>query len=100
MFNEDLTSAAGPWGVSFSANLTSDETGIGTWNEEQFLFALRNGKLKGLPGSRPLLPPMPWQAIRNYSDDELKAMFAYLKSTKPISNMVPPATPPVTQRKM
>ena len=96
----DLTSWVGPWGISFSANLTSDTTGIGTWNEDQFIYAIRNGKLKGLAGSRMLLPPMPWPAFRNLNDDELKAIFAYLKSTKPINNMVPPAAPPVVQHKM
>ena len=96
----DLTAWVGPWGISYTANLTSDETGIGTWNEDQFLFAIRNGKQKGLAGSRMLLPPMPWQSYRNLNDDELKAIFAYLKSTKPISNMVPPPAPPVIQRKM
>ncbi len=47
-----------------------------------------------------LLPPMPWPAFKNLNDDELKAIFAYLKSTKPISNMVPPPAPPVVQHKM
>lgn len=97
---QTLTAWIGPWGISYTANLTSDETGIGTWNEDQFIFAIRNGKLKGLAGSRDLLPPMPWQSIRNSTDDELKAIFAYLKSTKPISNMVPPPAPPVVQHKM
>lgn len=98
--SQTLTAWVGPWGISFSANLTSDTTGIGMWSEDQFLFAMRNGKLKGLAGSRMLLPPMPWQSYRNLSDDELKAIFAYLKSTKPINNMVPPPAPPVIQRKM
>src|SRR4030095_9745887 len=60
MFSPDLTSAAGPWGVSFAANLTSDETGIGNWKEEQFIKAIREGKWKGLDNTRQLLPPMPW----------------------------------------
>ena len=94
----DLTSWVGPWGISYTANLTSDDSGIGTWSEDQFIYAIRNGKLKGLPGSRMLLPPMPWPAIRNHTDDELKAIFAYLKSTKPINNIVPPPAPPVVQR--
>jgi len=97
---QTLTAWVGPWGISYSANLTSDDSGIGTWSEEQFIYALRNGKLKGLPGSRMLLPPMPWQAIKHHTDDELKAIFAYLKSTKPINNLVPPPAPPVVQRKM
>lgn len=91
-----LTSWVGPWGVSYTANLTSDSTGIGMWKEEQFLYAIRNGKMKGLPGGRMMLPPMPWQAIRHHTDDELKAIFAYLKSTKPIVNVVPPPLPPVS----
>lgn len=90
-----LTGWMGPWGVSFTANLTSDETGIGTWQESQFINALRNGKFKGLDASRTLLPPMPWQSYRHMTDDELKAIFAYLKSTKPIANIVPDALPPL-----
>jgi hypothetical protein len=100
IITNDLTAWVGPWGISYTANLTSDETGIGTWSEDQFLYAIRNGKQKGFAGSRMLLPPMPWQTFRNLTGDELKAMFAYLKSTKPVSNMVPPPAPPVVQRKM
>jgi len=92
---QDLTSWVGPWGISYTANLTSDSTGIGNWTEGQFMYAIRNGKYKGMENSRPLLPPMPWQMYRNFSDDELKAIFAYLKSTKPIRNIVPAPKPPV-----
>lgn len=95
VITSDLTSWVGPWGISFTANLTSDETGIGNWKEEQFMYALREGKFKGLAGSRPLLPPMPWPMYKNMTDDELKAIFAYLKTTKPIKNVVPPPVPPV-----
>lgn len=90
----DLTAAAGPWGVSFAANLTSDETGIGNWSEEQFERALRHGLYKGLEGSRPLLPPMPWQNLVDLKPDDMKAIFAYLKSTKPVENVVPAPIPP------
>ena len=100
IITNDLTAWVGPWGISYSANITSDTTGIGMWSEDQFLFAIRNGKQKGLAGSRMLLPPMPWQSLRNLTDDELKAIFSYLKSTKPVSNMVPPLALPVVQRKM
>ncbi|MEI6947719.1 diheme cytochrome c-553 [Paraflavisolibacter sp. H34] len=89
-----LTAWAGPWGVSYTANLTSDSTGIGGWNEGQFLYAIRNGKYKGMENGRPLLPPMPWQMYRHMTDDELKAIFAYLKSTRPVRNIVPPPLPP------
>jgi len=90
----DLTEWVGPWGISFSANLTPDPTGIGNWTEEQFIRALREGVAKGIPGSRPILPPMPWEMIRNMTDDEMKAVFAYLNSIKPIENVVPAPIPP------
>ena len=94
MFNDHMTAIFGPWGVSFAANLTSDNTGIGLWTEEQFIRAIREGKLKGLEGSRPLHPPMPWPAYRNLTDEDLKAIFAFLKTVPPIENVVPqPVTP-------
>ena len=95
----DLTSWVGAWGISYTANLTSDPTGIGNWKEEQFIYAIREGKMKGLAGSRPMLPPMPWQMYRNMTDGELKAIFAYLKTTKPVHNVVPQPTPPVSTEK-
>lgn len=95
-YSNDLTSWVGPWGVSFAANISSDSTtGIGNWSEEQFMLCLRKGKYMGLEKARDLLPPMPWQAFRNMSDDELKAVFAYLKSTKSIHNIVPQPVPPM-----
>lgn len=94
MVTNDLTTWVGPWGTSYTANLTSDETGLGNWTEGQFIYAIREGKYKGLPGSRNLLPPMPWQMFRNFKDEELKAIFAYLKTTTPIKNVVPPPLPP------
>ncbi len=59
LFSGDLTAAAGPWGVSFSANITSDSTGIGNWSEEQFNKAIKMGKYKGLDSTRMLLPQCP-----------------------------------------
>lgn len=92
--NMGLTAFVGPWGVSFSANLTPDDTGIGNWSFEQFQTAIRQGKSKGLETNRPLLPPMPWQMIRHLTDEDLRAVFTYLKSIKPVSNLVPqPITP-------
>ncbi len=92
----DLTEWVGPWGTSYAANLTPHETGLGNWSEEQFFKALREGKFKGLDGSRTLLPPMPWEMFKHFSDDEIKAIFAYLKSVKPVDNIVPAALPPVS----
>jgi hypothetical protein len=94
LMNEDITSAAGPWGVSFAANLTSDQTGTGNWTEENFKRAIKEGKYKGLEGSRTLLPPMPWTNFATIRDDDVKAIFAYLKSTRPVKNVVPMPVPP------
>lgn len=95
----DLTTWIGPWGVSYTANLTPDGTGTGNWQESNFLTAIREGKLHGIQSARSLMPPMPWQEYRKMSDDELKAIFAYLKSIKPISNNVPEYQPPVSAGK-
>lgn len=89
LLGSDLTSAVGPWGMSFSGNLTSDETGIGNWTEENFVRAIRKGKYKGLENSRPLLPPMPWFVYKNMNDEDLTSIFAYLKTVRPVENVVP-----------
>ena len=89
LFNMMNTAAVGPWGVSFSANLTPDPSGIGNWSEEQFIIALTEGKNKGIRTARPLLPPMPWQNYTGMKKEDVVAMFAYLKSIKPIQNAVP-----------
>jgi hypothetical protein len=89
LFGADLTSAVGPWGMSFAGNITSDETGIGNWSEAQFIKALREGKFKGMDNTRPLLPPMPWFAYKNMTDDDLKSIYAFLKTVKPVENVVP-----------
>lgn len=93
-----MTSWVGPWGISYAGNLTSDESGIGNWQESNFIKAIREGKYKGIDGSRTLLPPMPWQWYRMMSDEELKAIFAYLKTTKPVKNVVPSAEPPLAMQ--
>ena len=82
------TAFAGPWGVTFARNLTPDKTtGIGGWTEDAFINVLREGMLK---------PPMPALAYGLLSDDDLKAMFTYLATLKPVSNLVPfrQLTPP------
>jgi hypothetical protein len=89
LFAMGLTSAVGPWGQSYAANISSDATGIGNWTEEQFMTAIRFGKYKGAKDGRDLLPPMPWFMYKNLSDTDLKAIFAYLKTTKPVENRVP-----------
>ncbi|WP_153798325.1 c-type cytochrome [Foetidibacter luteolus] len=94
LFNMTNTATVGPWGISFSANLTPDESGIGSWTEAQFIKAIREGKSKGLDGTRPILPPMPWPSYAKATDEDLKAVFAYLKSIKPVKNVVPQPVPP------
>jgi cytochrome c553 len=89
LLSDDLTTAVGSWGQSFAANLTSDPTGTGNWKEEQFIKAIREGKYKGLDNTRPLLLPMPWFVYKNLTDDDLKSIFAYLQTTKPVKNVVP-----------
>jgi len=91
--NNDLTAWVGPWGVSFAKNLTPDpQTGIGGWTEAIFMKAMRTGKDMG--AGRDILPPMPWQGIGQMTDQDLKDIFAYLKSLKPIVNKVPEPIPP------
>lgn len=94
LFGMDGTTTVGPWGTTFSANLTSDATGIGNWTEEQFKRALTQGLFKGLEGSRPLLPPMPWQNYKDIKDEDVHAIFTYLQSTRPVENVVPAPLPP------
>lgn len=94
-----FTAWVGPWGISYSANLTPDETGTGKWTEDQFLYALKNSVSKGLAGSRPLMPPMSLMPVKHMTDDELKAIFAYLRTVKPIKNNSVQPTPPVLAMK-
>ena len=91
--NHDLTAWVGLWGTSFSANLTPDEaTGIGAWTEKQWLQTFRTGKHLGT--GRPILPPMPIKELAQMEEEDLKAIFAYLMSIKPIRNAVPQPIPP------
>ena len=89
-----LTAWSGPWGVSFTANLTPDkETGVlSDFTEEQFLQTMRTGRHQGQ--GRQILPPMPWQNVGQMTDDDLKAVFAYLRQIPPLKNKVPDPIPP------
>ena len=84
------TAYAGPWGVSYAANLTPDQnTGLGIWTEDMFVKALRTGK--HMATSREILPPMPWPSYGKMTDADLKSVYAYLRTIKPITNHVPDA---------
>jgi mono/diheme cytochrome c family protein len=89
-----LTAWSGPWGVSFTANLTPDkETGVlRDFTEEQFIQTMRTGRHQGQ--GRQILPPMPWPLIGKMTDEDLKAVFAYLRQIAPVRNKVPDPIPP------
>lgn len=83
-----MTAWNGPWGTSFTANLTPDpDTGLGRWTEKNFIDTIRTGRRMGM--GRPILPPMPIPVVQNYTDEDLAAIFAYLQSLKPLRNHVP-----------
>jgi hypothetical protein len=91
--SNDMTVWVGPWGVSFTANLTPDKnTGLGNWTEAMFIKAMRTGKHMG--EGRMILPPMPWQGVATLPDGDLRAIFAYLHSLKPVNNPVHDPIPP------
>ncbi len=74
----------GPWGTVTSANITPDPSGISYYDESTFLQAMRKGRV----GARPLNPLMPWRAFANMTDEDLKAIFAFLRTVKPVQNRV------------
>jgi mono/diheme cytochrome c family protein len=91
-----MTAWAGPWGVSFAANLTPDrDTGLGRWTEREFVDAMRSGRHQGR--GRPILPPMPVQNVAAMTDADLSAVFAYLRSIPAIRNAVPDPVPPAPE---
>lgn len=92
------TAYAGPWGLSFAANLTPDpDTGLGRWSEDDFVQTVRTGRHLGR--GRQVLPPMPIPVYSQMTDDDLRAVFAYLKSVPAIRNKVPePLAPPMAAR--
>jgi len=95
-FAATMTAWAGPWGVSFTRNLTPDkETGLGDWTEQNFIATIRTGKRMGK--GRDLLPPMPFPAFKNMNDGDLKAIFAYLRTIPIVKNKVPEPIPPAGQ---
>lgn len=87
------TAWAGPWGISYTANLTPDpETGLGKWTLRNFVETIRTGRHMGR--GREVLPPMPVQVYRNWTDADFEAVFSYLRSVPAIKNRVPEPLPP------
>ena len=67
-----------------SANITPDATGIGYYDEALFIRTMRTGSV----GARPLHVPMPWWNFRNMTDEDLKDVFAFLRTVKPVHHAV------------
>jgi mono/diheme cytochrome c family protein len=87
------TAWSGPWGVSFTANLTPDlETGLGRWTLRNFKDTIRSGRHLGR--GRPILPPMPIPMYKHMTDEDLEAVFSYLRTIPAVSNRVPEPRPP------
>jgi mono/diheme cytochrome c family protein len=87
------TAHSGPWGVSFTANLTPDkETGLGKWDLKTFTQTIRTGRHLGR--GRKILPPMPIPMYKNFTDEDLAAIFTYLQSIPVVKNQVPDPLPP------
>jgi hypothetical protein len=83
-----MTAWAGPWGISYAANLTPDPTtGLGVWTEDMFIKSMRTGRHMG--SGREILPPMPWQGVGALSDEDLKSIYAYLRTVPAVTNTVP-----------
>lgn len=80
----------GPWGKVATANLTPDASGIPYYDEVLFVQTIRTGYVK----ARPLNSIMPWHVYRNMTDEDLKAIFAYLKTLKPVKHLVDNTEPP------
>ena len=75
-------------GIVFPSNLTGDDaTGLGKWSEEELIRAMTTGIVRG-PGHERLIV-MPWPNYNKLTDEDLSAIFAYLKSLKPVHNVVP-----------
>jgi mono/diheme cytochrome c family protein len=91
------TAFAGPWGVSYTMNLTPDpDTGLGKWTEEMFIATMKTGRHEGK--GRPIKPPMPWFVVGALNDEDIRSLFAYLQSLPAAKNRVPaPVDPPESQ---
>ena len=88
-----MTEFQGPWGKTYAMNLTPDvNTGIGIWTEDMFIRAIREGRHMGQ--SRPIMPPMPWTVYRNLTDEDLKSVYAFLRTIPAVHNRVHEYEPP------
>jgi mono/diheme cytochrome c family protein len=83
---------------AYAANITQDvETGIGSWTDQEIITAIREGKSRE---GNIIFPPMPVPTYNNMSDDDVKAIVAYLRTVKPIHNEVPESKWNIPQQAM
>ena len=80
----------GPWGRVASANITPDPSGIPYYDEALFLEMIRTGYVK----ARKINQIMDWSDYRNLTDEDLKAIFAYLRTLKAVKHRVDNTEPP------
>jgi mono/diheme cytochrome c family protein len=80
----------GPWGTVAAANITPDPSGISYYDESLFLDMMHNGQVK----AHQLSPIMPVMIYKNMTDDDLKAIFAFLRTLKPVKHRVENSEPP------
>ena len=91
-----MSAFSGPFGTSFASNLTPDnETGLGEWTEQMFIAAMRTGYHQGNESNRKIFPPMPTKHYAQMNDADLKAIWTYLQTIKPVRNEV---SPPLNSR--
>lgn len=79
-----------PKGDVFSNNITPAASGIGYYNDTSFVLAMRTGKV----GARPLHASMPWYFFGKMTDDDLKSIFAFLQTIKPVKHQIDNTEPP------
>ncbi len=79
-----------PKGDVVSANITPAASGIGYYNDTSFVQAMRIGKV----GARPLHASMPWYFYGKMTDDDLKSVFAFLRTLKPVKHQLDNTEPP------
>jgi mono/diheme cytochrome c family protein len=85
----------GSWGDVASANITPDHlSGISYYDEAFYINTIRTGTVGGTRDARDLNHIMPWKSFRNMTDEDLKAIFAYMRTLKPVLHWVRNAEPP------
>ena len=92
--NQELAFAGGfvlrgPFGTVAAANITPDPSGISYYDESLFISVLRTGKVRG----RALNSIMPWDVYHSMTDDDLKSVFVYLRTLKPIKHQIDNSLP-------